>query len=316
MKPGMEFVALLAGLVGLWLGTEATIRGAIAIAERLRMSEFIVGVAVLSIGTDLPELTIAVQAARETLHAGQASDVVVGTALGSALGQIGLILGITGLTGYLTLPKTAVYRHGGVMLGSLILLGLFGLDGQVSRTEGISLVIVYVMYVGFLLADTRAMRPRSVDKDSAHPGIALVLLLIGLLFIAFSAELTVSSATGLARSLNLEQSFVAVVIIGIGSSLPELSISLAAALKRRAHMSVGNLIGSNVFDTLVPIGAAAAIVNIEFDSAMLRFELPFLIALTVIVLVFFRCTKGIQKREAAVILGLYLGYIAIKTATQ
>ena len=142
VMPDMEFFALFAGLVGLWLGTEATIRGAVEITLRLRVSEFITGVAILSIGTDLPELTIAVQAARETLHAGQASDVVIGTALGSALGQIGLILGAAGLTAHLTLSKRITYQHGGVLLGSLVLLGLFGLDGQVSRTEGISLVII------------------------------------------------------------------------------------------------------------------------------------------------------------------------------
>jgi cation:H+ antiporter len=113
----------------------------------------------------------------------------------------------------------------------------------------------------------------------------------------------------------MEQSFIAVVIIGFGSSLPEVSVSLAAALKRRAHMSVGNLIGSNVFDTLVPIGVAATIVDVEFDAAMLRFELPFLFALSIIRLAFFRRARGIQRLEAAVILRLYIGYVAIKTAS-
>jgi len=118
------------------------------------------------------------------------------------------------------------------------------------------------------------------------------------------SSLTVTSATRLAKTLNMEQSFIAVVIIGLGSSLPEVSVSLAAALKRRAHMSVGNLIGSNVFDTLVPIGVAAPIVDVEFDAAMLRFELPFLFALSIIVLAFFRRARGIQRLEAAVILAL------------
>ena len=129
------------------------------------------------------------------------------------------------------------------------------------------------------------------------------------------SSLTVTSATRLAKTLNLEQSFIAVVIIGLGSSLPEVSVSLAAALKRRAHMSVGNLIGSNVFDTLVPIGVAATIVDVEFDAAMLRFELPFLFALSIIVLAFFRRARGIQRLEAAVILALYIGYVATKTAS-
>ncbi|MDX2411940.1 MAG: sodium:calcium antiporter [Woeseiaceae bacterium] len=311
----MEFLALLAGLVGLWLGTEATIRGAVAIAARLRISEFIIGAVVLSIGSDLPELTIAVDAALETLQSGQASDIVVGSALGSALGQIGFVLGVTGLTASLALPRKIVYQHGGMLLGSLVLLGLFGLDGHVSRTEGISLITVYAIYLAFLLADATAVARRSQHSERINLVASLVYLVIGLVIVIGSAELTVSSATRLAAVLNLEQSFIAVIIIGLGSSLPELSISVAAAFKRRARLSVGNLIGSNIFDTLIPVGVAAAIVDLKFDYTMLRFELPFLFLLSVLVLVLFRQSRGIQKREAAIILGVYLGYVTIKIAS-
>jgi cation:H+ antiporter len=311
----MEFLALLAGLAGLWLGTEATIKGAVAIAARLRISEFIIGAVILSIGSDLPELSIAVDAALENLRSGQASDIVVGSALGSALGQIGFVLGVTGLIASLALPKRIVYQHGGMLLGSLVLLGLFGLDGHVSRTEGISLITVYAIYVALLLSDATAVAQRSEHSDRIKLVTSLGYLLIGLLIVIGSAELTVSSATKLAFALNLEQSFIAVIIIGLGSSLPELSISVAAAFKRRARMSIGNLIGSNIFDTLIPAGVAAAIVDLKFDGSMLRFELPLLFFLSVLVLVFFRQSRGIQKREAAIILGVYLGYVTIKIAS-
>jgi cation:H+ antiporter len=311
----MEFLALLAGLAGLWLGTEATIKGAVAIAARLRISEFIIGAVILSIGSDLPELSIAVDAALENLRSGQASDIVVGSALGSALGQIGFVLGVTGLIASLALPKRIVYQHGGMLLGSLVLLGLFGLDGHVSRTEGISLITVYAIYVALLLSDATAVAQRSEHSDRIKLVTSLGYLLIGLVIVIGSAELTVSSATKLAFALNLEQSFIAVIIIGLGSSLPELSISVAAAFKRRARMSIGNLIGSNIFDTLIPVGVAAAIVDLKFDGSMLRFELPLLFFLSVLVLVFFRQSRGIQKREAAIILGVYLGYVTIKIAS-
>jgi cation:H+ antiporter len=311
----MEFLALLAGLAGLWLGTEATIKGAVAIAARLRISEFIIGAVILSIGSDLPELSIAVDAALENLRSGQASDIVVGSALGSALGQIGFVLGVTGLIASLALPKRIVYQHGGMLLGSLVLLGLFGLDGHVSRTEGISLITVYAIYVALLLSDATAVAQRSEHSDRIKLVTSLGYLLIGLVIVIGSAELTVSSATKLAFALNLEQSFIAVIIIGLGSSLPELSISVAAAFKRRARMSIGNLIGSNIFDTLIPAGVAAAIVDLKFDGSMLRFELPLLFFLSVLVLVFFRQSRGIQKREAAIILGVYLGYVTIKIAS-
>jgi len=311
----MEFLALVAGLAGLWLGSEATIRGAVSLTERLRVSEFVVGVAVLSIGSDLPELAIAVDAAIKNLQGGQASDLIVGSALGSGLGQIGFVLGVAGLLGHLTLSRKILYQHGGMLLGSLILLGLFGFDGFVSRTEGLSLVIVYALYLLLLFGDVETFKPEKDAGDRVHFGRSIAYLMVGLAVVIGSAELTVQSATRLAIALNIEQSFIAIIIIGLGSSLPELSISLAAILKRRASLSVGNLVGSNVFDTLVPVGVAATIADLQFSGNMLRFELPFLFVLTLLVLFCFRSITGIRRREGSIILALYLGYAAIKLAT-
>ena len=310
----MEFLALFAGLAGLWLGTEATIRGAVAIAERLGVSEFIVGVAILSIGSDLPELAIAVDAAIKIVNGVDASDLIVGSSLGSSLGQIGFVLGAAGLVAFLTLPRRVVLQHGAVLLGSILFLGLFGYDGVVTRTEGASLVVLYAIYLWLLLTDTR--NPADVEEDGhANIWASILYLVIGLAVVIGSAELTVESAKRLAESFEIEQSFIAIIIIGLGSSLPELSISMAAVIKRRTHLSVGNLIGSNVFDTLVPVGVAASITNLNFNPAMLRFEVPFLFVLTLIVLLFFATTKGIKKHEAAIILGLYLVYAIIKFMT-
>jgi len=173
---------------------------------------------------------------------------------------------------------------------------------------------VYAIYLVFLLTDVAAVGKRGENHAGVDLGIAFVYLVVGLVVVVGSAGLTVASATELAKTLDTEQSFIA-IIIGPGSSLPELSISFAAAIKHRTRMSDGNLIGSNIFDTLIPIGVAAVIVDLEFNADMLRYELPFLFALSVIVLVFFYRTKGIQKREAATILGLYLGYATIKKAS-
>ncbi|MCP4300225.1 MAG: sodium:calcium antiporter [Gammaproteobacteria bacterium] len=308
----MEFLALLLGLAGLWLGTRATINAAVAVAERLGVPELIVGLTVVSFGSDLPELAIAVDAAIWNLHRGQASDVVVGSALGSCLGQIGFVLGIAGLLGVLTLPKKIVYQQGSVLLGSVVLLGLFGLDGQVSRVEGIMLVAGYAAYLIFILADVTL--PEEQIEGASGNGLSesILFLVIGLAIVIGSAEITVSSAVSVAEAFDVEQSFVAIIIIGLGSSLPELSISLGAVLQRRISLSVGNLMGSNVFDTLMPVGVAATISGLDFDADMLQQELPFLFVLTLIVLFFFLRSSGVRKREAIVILGLYIAYAAVK----
>lgn len=310
----MEYLLLLFGIGGLWFGTELTIRGAVTVASRLGVSEFIVGVAILSIGSDLPELAIAVDGAIINLHSGDASDVVVGTAIGSSLGQIGFVLGTAALFSYLTLPRSMVFQHGSVLLGSAALLGVFGYDGTVTRAEGLALLVVYLIYFAALFGDRQKRRDPSGDERMLGTGKAWLYLLVGLGIIGMSAEMTVSGAIAVAAALDISEAFVAVIIIGLGTSLPELSISVGAALKDRSRMSVGNLIGSNIFDTLVPVGAAAVISTLRFDGNLLRFELPFLFFLTLIVLVFFLRKRGIQKGEAVTVLALYGGYLLLKIA--
>jgi cation:H+ antiporter len=307
----MDIVLLVIGLAGLWLGTEVTIHGAVSIAKRYGVSEFIIGLVVLSIGSDLPELSIAIDAGLKNLAGGNYSDVVVGSALGSSLGQIGFVLGFVGLLSVLTLPRGVIYRHGSTLLGSLLLVALFGYDGTVTFTEGAALLLVYAIYLVALLNEV------SVSADIEQNGQmpfwrSLLYLFVGLAIVIGSAELTVSSVVDVARTLGLSESLVAVILIGLGSSLPELTISVAAVSKGHHKLSVGNLIGSNVFDTLVPIGAAAVIAPLGFDEGMLRFELPYLIFVTAAVIFFFLYKRGIQRWEAAVILALYCAYVLIK----
>ena len=307
----MDIAILILGLAGLWFGTEVTIRGAVSIAKRFGVSEFIVGVVILSIGSDLPELAIAIDAGLKNLAGGNYSDVVVGSALGSSLGQIGFVLGFVGLLSYLTLPRGVIYRHGATLLGSLALLALFGYDCEVTFTEGLALLLVYAIYLVALLNEVNG------SAGSEHTGDlplwrSLIYLVVGLIIVVGGAELTVSSAVNVARMLGLSDAVVAIILIGLGSSLPELSISISAVLKGHHRMSVGNLIGSNVFDTLVPIGAAAIIAPLGFDAGMLRFEVPYLIFVTAVVLFFFLYKRGIQRWEAAIVLALYCAYVSIK----
>ena len=307
----MDIALLVLGLAGLWFGTEVTIRGAVSAANRFGVSEFIVGVVILSIGSDIPELAIAIDAGIKNAAGGDFSDVVVGSALGSTLGQIGFVLGFVGLFSYLTLPRGVIYRHGTTLIVSLLLLALFGIDGVVTFIEGSALLLVYGVYLVALLTEVNG--GGGMKQSGGMPiGRSLLYLSIGMIIVVGSAELTVSSAVSVARMLGLSDAVVAIILIGLGSSLPELSISMAAMIKGHHRMSVGNVIGSNVFDTLVPVGAAAVIAPLFFDEGMLRFEVPYLAFVTVLVLLFFLYKRGLQRWEAAVTLGLYCVYVVIK----
>jgi cation:H+ antiporter len=278
------------------------------------MSEFVIGIGLLSVGSNIPELAIAIDAAVRNIHSGDTSGIVVGTAVGSALGQIGFVLGFVGLFAYLTLPRRATYRHGSVMLGSIVLLALVGLDGFVSRTEGAFLIIVYLVYFAYLLTDKSSSAAVSRDDPILSGAKASLYLLFGITVVVVSSEVTVNAAIRIAEALNVDQSLVSIFLIGLGSSLPEMSISLAAVLKKRVRLSVGNLVGSNIFDTLVPIGVAGAISTLDFGRKFLLIDLPVLFALSFVVLFFFVRVRGLQRPEASAVMGIYLAYAFLRVS--
>lgn len=306
----LNLLVLLAAVLALWIGTEITLRAAVRIAHHHRVSETVIGVAVLAVGTDLPELTVALDAALQTLAGNDASGIVTGTAVGSTLGQIGFVLGLTATLAFLTLGRREIYRHGAFLLGSVVLLFATGLDGEVSRTEGAILAISYLLYL--IAVFEREHQEAVVDRLSVdHVAMIWVMLAAGIAVVVFSAELTVDKARELAEHLGVSQSVIAIFIVGLGSSLPELVISLAALRKKRIGLSVGNIIGSNVFDTLLPVGVAALITPVAFESQLLWFDIPFLFVLTAVVLGFFY-RGGLGRREGIVLLGAYFGYAFVK----
>ena len=303
------------GVAALWFGTELTIGGAVRIAKQHSLSEFFVGLAILSMGSDLPELAIAIDAGIKNRLGGEVSGIVVGTSIGSIAGQMGFVLGVTGLIGYLVLPRRYIYQHGAVFLGALFVLFLVAFDGVVNRIEGIILITLYLVYVFLLLRGEKTQFDVSEPRANARIN-PWILMALGLVIIIGGSELTVQSAVTLASRLHISEAFISVVIIGLGSSLPELSISVSAIMKNKTRLSVGNIIGSNILDTLLPIGIAAVISPVLFDRELLLFDLPYIFMLSLITLYLFVRVSGLQKKEAGFVLGLYLLYLLIKFFQQ
>jgi cation:H+ antiporter len=307
----LDFILLITGIAGLWLGTELTIGGAIAIARRHHLSEFFVGLVILSIGSDLPELAIAADAGIKGLMGSDISGVVVGTSIGSVVAQIGFVLGVGGIITRLTLPRRFVFRHGSVLLAATLLLFWVAFDGHVSRFEGLSLVVVYGLYVIALMNGENV--PDEQPASMAGGGTkSWILLLLGLGAVIWSSEITVSSVVSIAHAFNISEALISVLIIGLGTSLPELSISISAILKNRTQLSVGNIIGSNILDTLLPIGIAALISEVAFERGLLFFDLPYIFVLTAVVLAFFLRRGGVMRPQGLVILSLYAVYVMVK----
>lgn len=307
-----EVFLIILGLTGLWLGTELVIKGAVNIAEYYKLSQVFVGLAILSIGTDLPEIVIAINASiHNALGDADTSGIIIGNAIGSSFSQISIVMGLAGLAGYLTLKKRHLYEDGAVLLGTVLLVILLGFDGKITRLDGIVLIVVYLIYY-FRLFHQERIGKKIKKEFSKHIRKDILFLITGIVIVIFTSELVVNNSVVFAENFGIRQSFVGIIIIGLGTSLPELALALNAVRKKASGLSVGNLIGSNIFDLLIPVGMGATISELRIEKKLILFDLPFLFILSFIVLFFFYKKKGLQKIEAVILIGIFVLYAALK----
>ncbi len=307
-----EIFLIILGLTGLWLGTELVIKGAVNIAEYYKLSQVFVGLAILSIGTDLPEIVIAINASvHNVIGNTDTSGIIIGNAIGSSFSQISLVLGSVGLLGYLTLKKRHLFEDGIMLLGSVLLVILLAFDGKITRVDGIVLIVVYLIYY-FRLFHQERIGKKIKKEFSKHIRKDILFLIIGIIIVIFTSELVIDNSISFAENFGVKQSFVGIIIIGLGTSLPELALALNAVRKKASGLSVGNLIGSNIFDILIPVGMGASIAELQIEKSLVMFDLPFLFILSFIVLFFFNRKKGLQKTEAVILIAIFVIYAVLK----
>lgn len=305
------FIFIL-GLIGLWLGTKWVVKSAVGIAERFNLSHAFVGLAILAVGTDLPEVFVTIDASLLQLKGIESSGIITGNAIGSAICQISIILGVAGLLMNFTISKKDLVRDGVALLASIVILFTLGYDGIISRLDGLILLISYLIYYVILLK-TNSNSATDNAPQEYHSNLKIAgYLLIGFVVLIFSSHLVVKNAMHFAVKWGVEQSFVGIILIGLGTSLPELAVSVGAAMKKSAGMSVGNIIGSNIFDTLTLIGLGGSISQISMESNLLKFDLPVLLGITLLVISFLGSKKGISKIQSIILIALYLLYVLAK----
>lgn len=310
-----DLILLVLGLLGLWGGTLLTVRGAVALSERHGLSQGFVGLTILAMGTDLPELLVSVSGSVQQLRGIDASGVIVGNATGSAIAQGTLVLGVAGLVGYLSVAPRMVWRDGITLLLAAGLVGALAIDGRVGHFEGVALLIAYLIYVAALV---QAEGHSSEDSARATKGSVspLLLVAVGLLTVILSAHVVVTEGVRLAEAWGITQTVLGALIIGAGTSLPELALSVGAARQGHASLSVGNVIGSNIFDLLVPVGLAGAIAPVSVAPATIWFDLPALALGTIALLFFLLRRRGLQRGEALALVILYAGYATLRIVTM
>ncbi|MFT4938113.1 MAG: cation:H+ antiporter [Paraglaciecola sp.] len=309
----LEFILLICGLAGLWVGAEILINAAISLAARYKVSDALIGMLILAIGTDIPELLVAVDASLGSLAGVDLSGIVIGTAIGSSIGQFGLVIGVVGFFGLSRRPLELALGNAAFLSGGLLLLAVFFFDGLVSSREGWALVLLYCAYLFTVLYRKKAYAEQDNDAPKEHLLKTLFFLVLGLTLLPLAAQLTVISATDFAETIGLSNLSVSAILIGLGSSLPELSVAIIAMLKNRSALSIGNLMGSNVLDTLLVPGVAATISPIVVPTTALLFDLPVLALMTALVIGFLYVSpRGVKKTEASILLLIYVTYAFVR----
>jgi len=306
-----EIIWLILGLIGLWLGSEFAVRGAQNIAAHLNISAGFIGLTILSIGTSVPEMAVSIAGGIDRLGGIDASGLVVGNVIGSAANLLTIILGIVGMVGTLAVQRRILAREDFMLISSIVLVGVLGADGFFSRIDGIILITIYLCYL-FVLTRQEKKHTRGKPTPRMHPWLDASFLAGGLLLVAFASNVVVKNGILLADVWGVSQTFIGIFVVGLGTGLPELAVSLAALRKGEVEMSVANLIGSNICDLLFSLGVGTVITGFAVPARVLVYDIPALLVISGTVLLLFRSGLKLTKRESASLIGLYFFYLGLR----
>ncbi len=312
----LTLVLFLIGLVGLITGAELLVRGASRLAIGFGISPLVVGLTVVALGTSSPELAVSIGSAMS----GQA-DIALGNVVGSNIFNVLLILGLSASIGALVVAQQLIRLDVPLMIGVSILPLLFGLDGKIGRLDGLLLFAGIVAYVVFAIHQSRKETQQvaaEYDREFGQGGqmgprqvvIQIALVIAGLALLVVGARWLVNGAVAMARSLGLSELIIGMTVIAAGTSLPEVATSVIASLRGERDIAVGNVVGSNIFNILAVLGltAAAAPDGVTVPSSALRFDIPFMIAVSVACLPIFFTGYRIARWEGVLFLGYYVAY--------
>ena len=306
-------ITLGAGLALLIAGGELLVRGASALARRLRIPPLVIGLTVVAFGTSAPELAVSVRSALR-----QQADLALGNVVGSNVFNVLLILGLSALLKPLVVERSMVRREVPIMIAvSLVPLGL-GLDGRLGRPEGWLLVAGLVGYTLLQIRSVRRDPPPPSEESPADPGgtrplWSLLLVGSGLGLLVLGAEWAIDAAVALARALEVSELLIGLTLVAAGTSLPEVATSIIAALRDERDLAVGNVVGSNIFNILAVLGITTVMApgGIAVSPSALRFDIPVMLAVAVACLPIFFTGYRIDRWEGGVFLGYYAAYVAV-----
>ena len=274
----LHVVFIIVGLIVLCLGGYALVLGGVALAKRLQISSMVIGLTVVAYGTSTPELAASITAAMNS-H----TDLILGNIVGSNISNIGMVIGISAMLAVgagLGIRKRTVRRWLPIMIFVSVLLVLFSLDGEISQIDGIILIAGLIVFTVYIARTAKRQEPVGDVVEDEDPEIhmsfirftintvprAILCVCVGAFLLFVGGDFTVDGAVEISENLGISQLVIGIVIIAIGTSLPELVTSVIAIRKGQMDIGVGNIIGSNIYNILLIGGIAATIIGIPVSS--------------------------------------------------
>ena len=313
-----EIFTLIIGFIIIIVLAEVIIKNAISISAHYGISGTFIGLTVLSIGTSIPEIMThivgSVKILSEPSLMSTISALVIGNNIGSDIFQQNFVLPVIAIVGTVLVFRKNLFVEMGALIGAALLVWFFSLGGIITRIEGWLLLLAYIFYLIYLkrkkIHEKGIVASNHLTKKDIWFGSSLIL--ISFVFMAFTAEFVLDSATFLISFLPISASFFGVILLGIASALPELTTSLLAVIRGKKDISAGILIGSNITNPLFGIGIGAAISSYVIPNVVIWYDLPIKIATAFLIYYFLLTNEKLKKWESWVLIGIFIGYLIIR----
>lgn len=305
----MDYIFLVVALALVVVGAMLLTDGSVALARRMHIPEFIVGLTIVAVGTSMPEFTVSMISAVEG-H----GDMAIGNVVGSNIANTLLILGLCAVLSPVLFTKNNIKRDVPIHLGaSVMLLLVASTSALIGRIEGIILLVAYVVMILFSIRSERKAMTETKEEDVKGDMSVLrivVWIIAGLAALIYGGDMFVDSATNIALAWGVSEAVIAITLVAVGTSLPELATNIASIAKGNASLALGNVLGSNIANILLILGACSTVTPLSMGGVSMT-DVYVLVATAVVLLLFaiFWGDKRITRIEGLLFLIFYIGYV-------
>ena len=305
-------IGILLGIVMLYFGSDWLVDGAKKLALRLGIAPFVIGLTVLAFGSSAPE-------AVTSIVSSSTPEIIIGNVIGSNIANIGLCIGLAAILNPMVAKYASMRFEIITMVVSACLITILGINGYIGLIEGIilmSLLVIFILAVYFMKRGDKEGQESyvseidtEIDRSTRKLLLWIGMCIAGLVLLYFGARFFIEGATDLAKEIGVSELMIGLIVVAIGTSLPELCISLMASYRGENELAVSNIVGSNIFNAFFVLGIGATLTDVPILDMTLRFHMPVMIGLSLLMFLMVWRRNEISKVSGTFLLAIYVAYI-------